>query len=106
MRLEGWAATRLPTGISVLAARSVRVFTYEPPSNEEGAGNAGCPMDPRPPVQQKAQASATTGSPETSGGFNRSSQHSRYGGCAAHSKEAINTGPAGLVGTTAGCRAC
>jgi hypothetical protein len=37
------------------------------PSIKEGAGNAGCPMDPRPPVQQKAQASATTGSPETSG---------------------------------------
>jgi hypothetical protein len=34
---------------------------------KEGAGNAGCPMDPRPPVQQKAQASATTGSPATTG---------------------------------------
>src|SRR3981081_1453496 len=40
------------------------------------------------------------------GGFNRSSQHSRYGGCDEHSKEAINTGPAGPVGATAGCRSC
>src|SRR5471030_1504749 len=33
----------------------------------EGAGNAGCPMHPRPRVQQKAHALATTGSPATTG---------------------------------------
>src|SRR5216683_1786945 len=32
--------------------------------SEEGAGNAGCALHPRPPVQQKAQASATKGTPQ------------------------------------------
>src|SRR6266702_6429319 len=40
------------------------------------------------------------------GGIIRSSQHSRIGGCDEHSKEAINTGAAGLDGTTACCGAC
>src|SRR5579872_7073516 len=43
---------------------------------------------------------------ENVGGFIRSSQHSRSGGCDEHSKEAINTGTAGLDGTTACCGAC
>src|SRR5712675_956872 len=56
------------TYASVLAARFARVMQELCPSKiKEGAGNAGCPMDPRPPVQQEAQASTTTGSPGTSG---------------------------------------
>src|SRR5882724_4275090 len=34
-----------------------------PPSSIEGAGNAGCALHPWPPVQKKAQASATKGTP-------------------------------------------
>jgi hypothetical protein len=37
----------------------------EPPSKSgEGAGNAGCALHPWPPVQKKAQASATKGTPQ------------------------------------------
>src|SRR5882757_7941411 len=61
---------------SVLAARNAsEVWLLFVPPKAEGAGKAGCPMDPRPRVQQKAHALATTGSPEASGfpcavGFN------------------------------------
>jgi hypothetical protein len=40
----------------------------EPPSmRTEGAGNAGCAVHPRPRVQKKAHALATTGTPQSTG---------------------------------------
>ena len=42
------------------------------------------------------------------GGFNRSSQHSRFGGCDEHSKEATNTdrtSATAIAGTAVCCRA-
>jgi hypothetical protein len=69
-------STELNMYVRILAARiASEVWQLFVPPEAEGAGKAGCPMDPRPRVQQKAHALATTGSPETSGfpcavGFN------------------------------------
>jgi hypothetical protein len=45
------------------------------PSRTEGVGNAGCPMHPQPPVQQKSTGVEATGPPDSPGiparnGFN------------------------------------
>ncbi len=36
-------------------------------SPKEGVGNAGCPLHPQPPVQQKSTGVEATGTPESPG---------------------------------------
>jgi hypothetical protein len=54
---------------------------------------------------KKSTGVSNQGYTATAGGFKRLSQHFGYGGCDEHSKEAINTGAAGVAGPTACCGA-
>jgi hypothetical protein len=48
-------------------ARNARVDEAGTPLNEEGAGNAGCALHPRPPVQQKSTGVSNQGHTATAG---------------------------------------
>ena len=83
-----------------------RVVHQSRPPEVRGRRECRVKASPMAPVHNKKHGEGTTGEGGNILGLKRSSQHSRYGGCDGHSKEAINTGAAGLVGTTACCGAC
>jgi hypothetical protein len=65
----------MQTHLRIPAAHYARVMPKSLALKTEGVGNAGCPLHPQPPVQQKSTGVEATGTPESPGiparnGFN------------------------------------
>jgi hypothetical protein len=68
-------SSEFQTHLRTLAAHYARVMPLSSALKTEGVGNAGCPLHPQPPVQQKSTGVEATGTPGSPGiparnGFN------------------------------------